>query len=46
MVTKEFDEDVPKGAVIATDPAAGTTRKPGSAVALVVAGAPRWTSRT
>jgi serine/threonine-protein kinase len=36
MVTKEFDEDVPKGAVIATDPESGTTRKAGSAIALVV----------
>ncbi|MGW6396937.1 Stk1 family PASTA domain-containing Ser/Thr kinase [Streptomyces sp. NPDC055134] len=36
MVTRDFDEDVPKGAVIATDPASGTTRKAGSAVALKV----------
>ncbi|MER5954629.1 Stk1 family PASTA domain-containing Ser/Thr kinase [Streptomyces sp. NPDC001893] len=36
MVTKEFDEDVPKGAVVATDPETGTTRSAGSAIALVV----------
>ncbi|MGW6157869.1 Stk1 family PASTA domain-containing Ser/Thr kinase [Streptomyces sp. NPDC055144] len=36
MVTKDFDEDVPKGAVLATDPESGTTRKAGSAIALVV----------
>ncbi|WP_329574068.1 Stk1 family PASTA domain-containing Ser/Thr kinase [Streptomyces sp. NBC_01361] len=36
MVTRDFDEDVPKGSVIATDPASGTTRKAGSAVALRV----------
>ncbi|MEU5055530.1 Stk1 family PASTA domain-containing Ser/Thr kinase [Streptomyces sp. NPDC001939] len=36
MVTKEFDEDVPKGAVVATDPETGTTRRAGSAIALVV----------
>ncbi|MFG2519286.1 Stk1 family PASTA domain-containing Ser/Thr kinase [Streptomyces sp. NPDC048527] len=41
MVTKDFDEDVPKGSVIATNPESGTTRKAGSAVALTVSrGAP------
>lgn len=36
VVTKAFDEDVPLGAVISTDPAAGTGRSPESAVAMVV----------
>ncbi|WP_164785000.1 Stk1 family PASTA domain-containing Ser/Thr kinase [Streptomyces griseoviridis] len=36
MVTREFSEDVPKGSVIATDPAAGTERRAGAAVALTV----------
>jgi serine/threonine-protein kinase len=41
VVTKEFSEDVAQGAVIRTDPAAGTGRSPDSAVALVVSqGAP------
>ncbi|MCX3062356.1 Stk1 family PASTA domain-containing Ser/Thr kinase [Streptomyces beihaiensis] len=41
MITKKFSEDVPKGSVISTDPGSGTTRRAGSAVALVVSrGAP------
>ncbi|MFJ2512217.1 Stk1 family PASTA domain-containing Ser/Thr kinase [Streptomyces griseoviridis] len=36
MVTREFSEDVPKGSVIATNPAAGTERRAGAAVALTV----------
>ncbi|AVH59214.1 MULTISPECIES: Stk1 family PASTA domain-containing Ser/Thr kinase [Streptomyces] len=36
MVTREFDEDVPKGFVIRTDPDSGTKRRAGSAVALTV----------
>ncbi|MEU2733504.1 Stk1 family PASTA domain-containing Ser/Thr kinase [Streptomyces griseoviridis] len=36
MVTREFSEDVAKGSVIATDPAAGTERRAGAAVALTV----------
>ncbi|MET9499593.1 Stk1 family PASTA domain-containing Ser/Thr kinase [Streptomyces sp. NPDC006552] len=36
MVTKEFSEDVDKGAVVRTEPKAGTVRNSGSAVALVV----------
>ncbi|MFF7444937.1 MULTISPECIES: Stk1 family PASTA domain-containing Ser/Thr kinase [unclassified Streptomyces] len=36
MVTREFSEDVIKGFVIGTDPAAGTTLRAGTAVALVV----------
>ncbi|MER5930433.1 Stk1 family PASTA domain-containing Ser/Thr kinase [Streptomyces sp. NPDC002054] len=36
MVTQTFDEDVPQGAVISTDPAAGEKRAPDTAVALVV----------
>ncbi|MBD0419930.1 Stk1 family PASTA domain-containing Ser/Thr kinase [Streptomyces sp. TRM S81-3] len=41
MVTRAFDEDVPKGFVISTEPAAGTKVHAGSAVALVVSkGAP------
>ncbi|MFF9348660.1 Stk1 family PASTA domain-containing Ser/Thr kinase [Streptomyces sp. NPDC014734] len=41
MVTKDFDEETPRGDVIGTDPEAGTERHPDSAVALVVSrGAP------
>ncbi|MFJ9160531.1 Stk1 family PASTA domain-containing Ser/Thr kinase [Streptomyces griseoviridis] len=36
MVTREFSEDVANGSVIATDPAAGTERRAGAAVALTV----------
>lgn len=36
MVTKAFSEQIPKGEVISTDPEAGTKRKAGTAVALVV----------
>lgn len=36
MVTREFSEDVAKGSVIGTDPAAGTERRAGAAVALTV----------
>ncbi|WP_329534534.1 Stk1 family PASTA domain-containing Ser/Thr kinase [Streptomyces sp. NBC_01450] len=36
MVTREFDQDVPKGFVIRSDPGAGTERHAGSAIALVV----------
>lgn len=35
-VTREFSEDVPRGAVISTTPDPGTDRRAGSAVALVV----------
>ncbi|MFF3563095.1 Stk1 family PASTA domain-containing Ser/Thr kinase [Streptomyces sp. NPDC002574] len=35
-VTREFSDDVPQGEVISTDPGSETTRKPDSAVALVV----------
>ncbi|MEU8888120.1 Stk1 family PASTA domain-containing Ser/Thr kinase [Streptomyces sp. NPDC048442] len=41
VVTRAFSADVPRGAVISTDPAAGTGRSPDSAVAMVVSkGAP------
>ncbi|MGW0932508.1 Stk1 family PASTA domain-containing Ser/Thr kinase [Streptomyces sp. NPDC002644] len=41
MVTRAFSESVPQGSVIGTDPAAGTERRAGTAVALVVSkGAP------
>ncbi len=41
MVTQEFSEDMDKGYVISTKPAAGTERRAGSAIALVVSkGAP------
>ncbi|MEY2246170.1 Stk1 family PASTA domain-containing Ser/Thr kinase [Streptomyces sp. BF23-18] len=41
MVTRAFSEDVTKGFVIGTDPAAGTERHSGSAIAIVVSkGAP------
>ncbi|MGX2997745.1 Stk1 family PASTA domain-containing Ser/Thr kinase [Streptomyces sp. JNUCC 64] len=41
MVTDAFDADVRQGEVISTDPAAGTARRAGSAVAVVVSrGAP------
>ncbi len=41
MVTREFSQDVLKGFVIGTDPAAGTERHSGSAIAIVVSkGAP------
>ncbi|MEU0672648.1 Stk1 family PASTA domain-containing Ser/Thr kinase [Streptomyces sp. NPDC006172] len=36
MVTQEFNDDVAKGAVIRSDPEAGTERRAGTAVALVV----------
>ncbi|MER6983048.1 Stk1 family PASTA domain-containing Ser/Thr kinase [Streptomyces carpinensis] len=36
MVSRAFSEDVPKGSVVSTDPAAGTERHAGSAIALVV----------
>ncbi|GHE50735.1 serine/threonine protein kinase [Streptomyces longispororuber] len=36
MVTKAFSQDVPKGSVVRSDPKAGTVRRAGSAVALVV----------
>ncbi|WP_329278112.1 Stk1 family PASTA domain-containing Ser/Thr kinase [Streptomyces sp. NBC_01451] len=35
-VTREFSEEVPRGSVISTSPDAGTERRAGSAVALVV----------
>ncbi|MFF3449236.1 Stk1 family PASTA domain-containing Ser/Thr kinase [Streptomyces sp. NPDC002667] len=41
MVTRDFSQDVPRGFVIGTDPAAGTERHSGSAIAIVVSkGAP------
>jgi serine/threonine-protein kinase len=41
MVTRDFSQDVLKGFVIGTDPAAGTERHSGSAIAIVVSkGAP------
>ncbi|MFB7242814.1 Stk1 family PASTA domain-containing Ser/Thr kinase [Streptomyces populi] len=41
MVTREFSQDVTKGFVIGTEPAAGTERHTGSAIAIVVSkGAP------
>ncbi len=36
MVTREFSENVARGSVIGTDPAAGTERRAGSAIALTV----------
>ena len=36
MVTRAFSDEVAQGSVISTDPGAGTERRPGSAVALVV----------
>ncbi|PZG92822.1 serine/threonine protein kinase, partial [Streptomyces sp. NTH33] len=36
MVTQEFSESVARGSVIGTDPAAGTERRAGSAIALTV----------
>jgi eukaryotic-like serine/threonine-protein kinase len=36
MVTRRFDEDVPRGFVIGTEPASGTERHAGSAIALGV----------
>ncbi|MCZ9343801.1 PASTA domain-containing protein, partial [Streptomyces sp. TRM76130] len=36
MVTRAYSDDVPEGFVIATDPAAGTTVRAGTAVALTV----------
>jgi eukaryotic-like serine/threonine-protein kinase len=36
MVTREFSDEVEKGSVISTDPAGGTERRAGSAVAIVV----------
>ncbi|WP_180687488.1 Stk1 family PASTA domain-containing Ser/Thr kinase [Streptomyces gossypiisoli] len=41
MVTRAFSEDVPRGFVISTDPATGTTTRAGKAIALTVSkGAP------
>ncbi|NBM14906.1 Stk1 family PASTA domain-containing Ser/Thr kinase [Streptomyces sp. GC420] len=41
LVTKAFSEEVPRGRVISTDPAAGSERKPDTAVAILVSrGAP------
>ncbi|MFE3018473.1 Stk1 family PASTA domain-containing Ser/Thr kinase [Streptomyces sp. NPDC059256] len=41
VVTKAFSQEIPQGAVIRTDPGAGTGRSPDSAVAIVVSkGAP------
>ncbi|WP_093801250.1 Stk1 family PASTA domain-containing Ser/Thr kinase [Streptomyces sp. Wb2n-11] len=41
IVTRTFDEDVPRGSVVSTTPRAGTERHPDSAIALVVSkGAP------
>ncbi|GGW31954.1 Stk1 family PASTA domain-containing Ser/Thr kinase [Streptomyces xantholiticus] len=41
VVTREFDESVAQGSVIRTDPAAGSSRSPDTAVSLVVSkGAP------
>ncbi|UYQ61649.1 Stk1 family PASTA domain-containing Ser/Thr kinase [Streptomyces peucetius] len=41
VVTREFDESVAQGSVIATDPAAGSSRSPDTAVSIVVSkGAP------
>ncbi|WP_338695713.1 Stk1 family PASTA domain-containing Ser/Thr kinase [Streptomyces sp. Q6] len=41
MITRAFSEEIARGSVISTDPDAGTTRRSGSAVALVVSkGAP------
>jgi serine/threonine-protein kinase len=40
-VTQDFSDDVPRGAVVATDPADGTNRSPGTPVAITVSrGAP------
>nr|WP_155073217.1 Stk1 family PASTA domain-containing Ser/Thr kinase [Streptomyces taklimakanensis] len=36
MVTREFSEDVARGSVVRTDPAAGEARRPGTAVAFTV----------
>ncbi|MFD5101616.1 Stk1 family PASTA domain-containing Ser/Thr kinase [Streptomyces albidochromogenes] len=36
IVTRAFDDDVPQGSVVGTDPRAGTERHPDSAVAIVV----------
>ncbi|WP_199566864.1 Stk1 family PASTA domain-containing Ser/Thr kinase [Streptomyces triticagri] len=36
MVKRAFSEDVPRNSVISTEPAAGSKRKPGTAVALTV----------
>ncbi|MGW0733332.1 Stk1 family PASTA domain-containing Ser/Thr kinase [Streptomyces sp. NPDC002851] len=36
MVTRQFSDEVPKNSVISTDPAVGSKRKPGTAVALTV----------
>lgn len=36
MVTREFSDEVPRGSVISTSPDAGTERRAGSAVALVI----------
>ncbi|MGW7195752.1 PASTA domain-containing protein, partial [Streptomyces chryseus] len=36
IVTRAFDDDVPQGSVVRTDPRAGTERHPDSAIAVVV----------
>ncbi|MFE9766555.1 Stk1 family PASTA domain-containing Ser/Thr kinase [Streptomyces sp. NPDC005808] len=36
MVTREFSDAIPNGSVISTDPAAGTERRAGSAIAITV----------
>ncbi|MER5222812.1 Stk1 family PASTA domain-containing Ser/Thr kinase [Streptomyces flaveus] len=36
MITRDFSEEVPFGYVISTDPDAGTTRRAGSAIALII----------
>ncbi|WP_181139703.1 Stk1 family PASTA domain-containing Ser/Thr kinase [Streptomyces sp. Ru71] len=36
MINREFSDEVPRGTVIGTDPASGTQRRAGSAVALTV----------
>jgi beta-lactam-binding protein with PASTA domain/serine/threonine protein kinase len=36
MVTRDFSDEVEKGSVISTEPGTGTTRRAGSAIALVV----------
>ncbi len=40
LVTRAFDATVPRGSVIATEPAAGTEKRPGSAVKLTVSKGP------
>jgi beta-lactam-binding protein with PASTA domain len=36
LVSRTFDEDTPRGSVVRTEPAAGTERRPGTAVELVL----------